>query len=168
VPKLAGGRAAVVEGSVLPIKDNDLVIDDLDLKAQNSEEAKAWAQHCRRVLFPGDAEAEAHFDTRFLVLADDEFGFLCETGTEVRARIRINDATGTVDRGALWYEENLPAESVLWGVIGVGPARERNDGRDAGAMATALRTLVGQDRSLQLGGKASVGRGLVRFRLGGE
>jgi CRISPR-associated protein Cmr4 len=33
--------------------------------------------------------------------------------TEVRTHIKINLDTGTVDRGALWTEEYVPAESVF-------------------------------------------------------
>ena len=44
------------------------------------------------------------------------WGFLAETATEVRARIVLNQNTGTVRKGGLWNEENLPAEAVLWGI----------------------------------------------------
>ena len=99
------------------------------------------------------------------ILSDDDFGFLAETATEVRARIRIDDTTGTVQRGALWYEENLPAETVLWGLIGVGQTRAKGDHRHSKDMQTAFVQSVGAVATLQLGGKASVGRGLARFAL---
>ncbi|GIX35131.1 MAG: type III-B CRISPR module RAMP protein Cmr4 [Lysobacteraceae bacterium] len=166
LPDLVPGHARVGVGSSLYVgRSGKLVLDDLDIDAQEDASAQAWAKHFREVLFPGDAGAERHFDPRFVVLADDEFVFLAETGTEVRARVRIDPQSGTVKQGALWYEENLPAESVLWGLIGVGPSREPKQAADAGAMAEAFRAAVGTHRSLQLGGKASVGRGLVRFRL---
>ena len=98
---------------------------------------------------------------------------VADTATEVRARIRINHDTGTVEDGALWYEENLPGESVLWGVIGIGPAR---DGRRDEARANRTReevrkiadAVLGRERIVQIGGKATVGRGLVRFLSGVE
>ncbi len=168
IPTIASGNALVVGDSALCLSANkDIVIDDLDMRARESEDAARWATHFRETLFPGDTEAAKHFDSRFLLLSDDEFAFLCDTATEVRARVRIDSETGTVQRGALWYEENLPAEAVLWGVIGVGPSRERNDRRDAAALAECFRNLIGNSRSLQLGGKATVGRGLVRFHVSG-
>jgi len=169
VPTVESGKAMLTPKSVLRLGGgNDVVIDDLDLVAHESVDAERWSAHFRSTLFPSDAEAEKHFDPRFLILSDDEFGFLSETGTEVRARIRISSETGTVERGALWYEENLPAESVLWGLIGVGPSRERNDRRDAATLSAVFQGLVGDGRSLQMGGKATVGRGLVRFHVSGR
>lgn len=91
------------------------------------------------------------------MLSDSDLGFLADTGTEIRARIRVNDETGTVAKGALWYEENLPAESVLWGIgIGLGGTREPCD---AQSTAQRLREGVGHGKLLQIGGKATVGRG---------
>ena len=51
--------------------------------------------------------------------------FLAETATEVRTRVRIDPEKRTVVRGQLWFEENLPAESVLWGVLGTDRSRAR-------------------------------------------
>lgn len=168
VPVVTSGQGAVVEeGCVLTLRNNALLLDDLDLEAVPDIEATAWAGHLRNVLFGVDEQAKLHFDPRFVILSDDDFSFLADTSTEVRARIRINDKTGTVDDGALWYEENLPAESVLWGMIGIGEDRSsaRTSSKDLSeSFSNALNGHAGC--TLQIGGKASVGRGLVRFMLG--
>ena len=169
VPTLSSGNAAVVEiGCVLMLAENALLLDDLDLEATVSASATAWAEHFRKTLFGADDEAQRHFDPRFVILADDDFSFLANTSTEVRARIRINDDTGTVDDGALWYEENLPAESVLFGLIGVGVDRSTAK-RPSSALCADFgkRMNNGTGTTLQIGGKASVGRGLVRLMLTG-
>jgi CRISPR-associated protein Cmr4 len=165
VPTIAPQQAFVAEPTCLRIDATHLVIDDLDLEAQTDAATTQWAQLLRDTLFPGDEQAKQHFDKRFTILSDDDFGFLAETATEVRARIRIDDATGTVARGALWYEENLPAETVLWGLIGIGPSRAKDDRRKSADMQRAFVKAVGPAATLQLGGKASVGRGLARFAL---
>lgn len=168
-PNLSSGEAAVVEtGCVLSIAGNTVLLDDLDLTATGSGIATAWAEYLRKMLFGDDDDARKHFDPRFVILADDDFSFLADTSTEVRARIRINDKTGTVDDGALWYEENLPAESVLFGLIGVGMDRstaKRPSGELCGGFRDGMN--AGKGKTLQIGGKASVGRGLVRFTLTG-
>lgn len=165
VPNVGAQQALVAEQSCLRIDDTHAVIDDLDLEALSDTAATQWAQLLRDTLFPGDAHAAQHFDRRFAIVSDDDFVFLAETATEVRARIRIDDTTGTVQRGALWYEENLPAETILWGLVGVGPSRAKGDRRDSADMHQAFVEAVGPAATLQLGGKASVGRGLARFLL---
>ncbi len=170
VPTLSSGEAAVVEsGCVLALAKNTLLLDDLDLKSTGSRFATAWAEHLRKTLFGDDKDAHNHFDPRFVILSDDDFSFLADTSTEVRARIRINDNTGTVDDGALWYEENLPAESVLFGLIGVGVDRSKAK-RPSNELCADFRKAMndGTGATLQIGGKASVGRGLVRFTLTGD
>lgn len=170
VPEVASGQARVIaSGAIVTLRDGGLLLDDLDLTAAPDPAASAWAQHLRGAVFGADAQAERHFDPRFAILADDDFSFLADTSTDVRARIRINDDTGTVDDGALWYEENLPAESVLWGLIAVGEDRSRS-GHSADALRRAFRGAFDADGAcaLQIGGKASVGRGLVRFSLQGR
>lgn len=165
LPTIAPQQAFVADPTCLKVDATHLVIDDLDLEAQSDAATTQWAQLLRDALFPGDEQAKHHFDKRFVILSDDDFGFLAETATEVRARIRIDDTTGTVQRGALWYEENLPAETVLWGLIGVGQSRAKGDHRHSKDMQTAFVQAVGAVATLQLGGKASVGRGLARFAL---
>lgn len=165
LPTIAPQQAFVADPTCLKVDATHLVIDDLDLEAQSDTTTTQWAQLLRDTLFPGDEQAKHHFDKRFVILSDDDFDFLAETATEVRARIRIDDTTGTVHRGALWYEENLPAETILWGLIGVGQSRAKGDHRDSKDMQTAFVKAVGAVTALQLGGKASVGRGLARFAL---
>ena len=81
----------------------------------------------------------------------------------MRTRIAVDPATGAVRKGMLWTEENLPAESLLWGVYAVSDSRLKSDTRKADELAGALS----REALLQLGGKAGVGRGLTRF-LGGS
>ncbi len=165
VPEVLPGHGAVVETGCMLTLRGKLLLDDLDLDAKAEPGAALWAEHLRQKLFVNDADAERHFDLRFVILSDDNFSFLADTSTEVRARIRINDGTGTVDDGALWYEENLPAESILWGTIGVGEDRSAGN-KTADALRTAFQSAFNDGCILQLGGKASVGRGLVRLIIG--
>lgn len=100
--------------------------------------------------------------SRFVVLPDDIFSFLADTATEIRTRIRINRETRVVQDGALWTEENLPADSVLWGVLGVSQSRDKDNKKDATELAELLPT---DELNIQVGGKHTVGRGLCRLLI---
>ena len=142
-----------------------IVLEELDLTPTHREEADRWAGAIAKAVFPDDKEAQDDLVQRFLILPDSVFSFLADTATEIRTRIAINPQTGTVDkdRGALWYEENLPAESLLWGVYAL--SRSRVDGEQC--TADELSAKFCDIPLLQLGGKAGVGRGLTRFLHGG-
>lgn len=161
------GAAGVTPASVNlveKVEKNDrklqkLVLEDLDLQAYRDASLEAWARRIARAVHPGDADAQNDVVARFSLVSDDVMSFLAETATDVRARIRIDPDTGTVSKGALWYEEHLPAESVLWGVFAVAGSNNEDDSRAADDLAR----VVPDDELLQLGGNAGVGNGLVRF-----
>lgn len=154
----ASGQAHVASGSVNR-QDGLLILEDLDLQAREDVALHDWASWIGQAVHPTDADAQSDLVTRLAVLPDDIMKYLAETATEIRTRIAINPDTGTVKGGALWYEENLPAESVLWGVQALSASNQPGDDRDAGALAACLPG----EELLQLGGKAGVGRGLVRL-----
>lgn len=141
------------------VQDHKVYLEDLDFDSiVNNEDAEKWASLIAEIIFKGDNVTE--FKNRFVVLPDSVFDFLCETGTEVQTRVRIDDDTKTVVPGALWTEESLPAETILMGLIQCdrvfGRDREENNEQ------TLLNKFTGSSLMLQIGGKATVGRGRVR------
>ena len=153
--------AKVTSESVNPI-NSTLVLEDLDLQADEDDSLKPWAKHIARAVHPQDSETQNDFIKRFALLPDEVMSFLAETATEIRARIVLNQKTGTVRKGGLWNEENLPAEVVLWGIFALSESNNKqNDSRSAKNAFQAA--LPDAETLLQLGGNAGVGSGLVRF-----
>ena len=63
-----------------------------------------------------------------VVLSDDDFGDFVHLSTEVITRIKINNETGTVQDGALFTEEYLPSETILYSLALTTPVfRDDND-----------------------------------------
>lgn len=141
------------------IVDRLVVLEDLDLRAQHDAAATAWAERIAAVIFSEDKKAQDDLKQRFLILPDEVFAFLAETATEIRTRIAIDRKTGVVAKGALWSEENLPAESILWGLYAMSDSRAPGNNTKADALLSELPGPC----LLQLGGKAGVGRGLTRL-----
>ncbi len=130
------------------VKNQTVYLEDLDLHAAPHPAAEEIANALAEALFPDDAKS---FVNRFLMVSDQTFAYLCETGTEVTARIRLKEESKTVEAGGLWYEEAVPAETLFYGFAA--PAR-------AGATLDAV--LQQNGKTIQVGGDASVGRGLCR------
>lgn len=145
-------------------QDGKVYLEDLDLDttADADQLAERWAEFIAGQVFPGDTDWMTLFQERFAILPDAIFDFLAETATEIRARVKLKEGTRTVQKGALWYEENLPAESLLWGLLAMD--RDFSDNKVKHSRANLLAALPRQER-LQIGGKASVGRGQVRWLL---
>ncbi|MEN9430431.1 MAG: hypothetical protein RJA86_1290 [Pseudomonadota bacterium] len=139
---------------------NKIALEDLDLIANNNADTQNWASKIAKALYPTDTDWQNEFTRRFVILPDDIFSFLAETATEIRMRISIDRNTRIVKKGALWSEENLPAESVLWGVIGISKSRDKTNDKSAEDLA---KLLPKDEVTLQIGGKHTVGRGLCRL-----
>lgn len=164
---LDGQTAHHPAGSKLVQAEKDggkVFLEDLDLNASQCAKAEAWAARLAGWVFADDQQWQAVFKERFIVIPDTVFGYLCETGTEVHTRVRIDDDTKTVAQGALWTEESLPAETIMAGVVQCERVFGLNSGKANGNISPddLLRKFATEPLLLQIGGKATVGRGRVR------
>jgi CRISPR-associated protein Cmr4 len=145
------------------LEDNGRIfLEDLDFAGKECATTTAWAERLAEWVFPGDENKawRERFVERLAVLPDTIFDFLTETGTEVSARVRVDDDLKTVKQGQLWNEEALPAETILAGLVCCDRVYSReSSGVTAGELISEFAT---KPLSLQIGGKATVGRGRVR------
>ena len=91
------------------IKDNNeykLLLEEFVFEAEESEELKKFVELVGT--FVGEEKKQ-----RIVCVNDTDFMDFVSNYTEVRTHIKINLDTGTVDRGALWTEEYVPAESIF-------------------------------------------------------
>ena len=160
-PALADG--VIHRTTMTKLEDGGRIfLEDLDFTGKECAMATAWAKRLAEWVFPGDENKtwRDRFVERFAVVPDTVFDFLTETGTEVSARVRIDDDLKTVKRGQLWNEESLPAETILAGLVCCDRVYARqSNGITAGDL---VREFATSTLSLQIGGKATIGRGRVR------
>ena len=144
------------------IEEGRTYLEDLDLTARIAPSLDPLALAIAKAVFD-DADWQEEFQARFGLISDDLFTFLTETGTDVSAHIKIQEETKSVQRGALWYEESVPAEAIFTMPLVSAPRWALGDKALQDLIAPAVAS------PLQIGGKASVGRGILQARLrGGE
>lgn len=167
VPLPSNGIALVTPSSQLLV-DGQLVLEDFDFPAEKNDVLDQIAQWLAQEALPPDAEYQywrEKLPTALALLPDEGFGHFLRHATEVVARIRLKEGTKSVD--SLWYEEALPAESLLYSLLLAGKPRGGNaDGLDSGAAVIDFLRDLGRER-LQMGGDETTGRGIVRVRIGG-
>jgi CRISPR-associated protein Cmr4 len=106
--------------------------------------------------------------TSLVILPEDAFRDFTQFATEIVTRIRIDQEKGTVAEGALWTEEHLPSDTVLYAPLHASRPRTTSGPsgwKDADDVLKFVRNLK-LDR-IQLGGNETVGRGIVKLHLGG-
>lgn len=78
--------------------------------------------------------------------------------TEIVARIRIDQAKGTVKEGGLWYQELVPAETVYYSCM-----MSRMSDNDS--LEKISKFING--KTLQFGGDETLGRGYTKIVVEG-
>lgn len=100
--------------------------------------------------------------SRLAILDNDTFRDFTQFATEVQTHVRLKPETKTVDAGALWTEESLPVDSLLYVPLSATPARD--DTNLSGKQVLGKIAGLGIQR-MQLGGDETTGRGIVHVRL---
>ena len=102
---------------------------------------------------------------RLVIVHDDIFSFLARNATAINAHIAIDSVTKTVTRGALWYEETLPPETLLYVPLTATASRRKGSERKPAEMLELFAGLLAQRSWLQLGGNETTGMGWCRATL---
>jgi CRISPR-associated protein Cmr4 len=166
---------AVPANSPLCIDDN-VVLEEYTFKLEKSSVVVCAATLLADWLannVTDDPFWKKKMSTDIVVLPDDDFADFVNLSTEVITRIKISNMTGTVEQGMLFTEEYLPAESVLYSLVLASPIFKEKD-VDKGIFKKvnekSEEELVmeyfknGLPEVIQVGGNATLGKGLVRTK----
>jgi CRISPR-associated protein Cmr4 len=138
-----------------------VVFEDLDFLAAEDSAVSELAKWLGERLFgEGKSAWREGLTKRLCVVHDDAMAFLSEHATDVVTRVALEPESKTVKQGQLWHEENLPTETVLVSLVAEMSNGKTKDGD--------VESLLGElcKEPLQLGGKATVGRGRCQLVLG--
>ena len=180
----------VPNGCELFVQNDKIVLEEYTFTAQadnSSGSTTKFAQWLRKHLAKGMEQFwQVKIEKDILVLSDDDFKDFVTMSTEVIARTKIDDNTGTVASGALWYEEYLPTDSILYSLVFAAPVykeKEEEKGKfmvdksdakdkkdlDSGRKETELEAQKVMNffksnlpSMLQIGGNATIGKGFVQ------
>lgn len=85
---------------------------------------------------------------QLVVMSDDDFAWFAKNATAVTAHIAINNETKIVKDAALWYEETLPSDSLLYTMF-MGESEH----------VDSVLTMFKDKKFIQIGGNETVGMG---------
>jgi len=154
LPACSPLRLPAEAGALVVLGELALSVSVQDAAAQDL--CAQWGQWLAKAACPGDEEAwRQHMARRLVVVDDDSFEHLARMHLEVRSRVSLGEGR-VADEHALWREECLPADTVMWGLVAAQRVPQHGlEEAHALAHVKACR--------MQLGGKASVGYGWVEF-----
>ena len=157
------------KGSKLFIKENKIILEEYLFEAAEDENCGKLAKWLVRNFFPDNDEyqySREKLATNLVVLPDDDFRDFVTLSTEVITRTKISPETGTVESGALFTEEYLPSETVLYSLAFASPIFSENvehkklfDQEERSVMGFFQTNIP---KVIQLGGNSTIGKGIVR------
>ncbi len=165
IPEAEAGKALVTTSSEVQ-SNNTLVLEEFSFDTQASQQVDIIAQWLAENALPelgGDYWANK-VKSSLVILPNDDFRDFALYATEIITRVRITRDTKTVADGALWTEEHLPTDTLLYVPMHATSARKKGATLSAAQVLEKIKEL--DTNYLQLGGDETVGRGLVRIRWG--
>lgn len=158
-PRIKMEEAVVATASPLR-QGNGVVLEEFAFDAVDGVgPVAAWvADHAT-----DDKDTKQRLQERLVIVDNDAFSHFVQHATEVTARIALNYETKTVKQGALFYEEFLPAETLLYSVV----LAERSRFKDAKMTALeVLGALTGLGMTtVQIGAGETIGKGFCALRF---
>jgi CRISPR-associated protein Cmr4 len=170
-----GDNVAIADDDFLKITDK-VILDEYAFGVDTtlSATAKAVAQSL------SDLTGQSEILNRLVIVSDDVYRDFTKLSTEVITRTKIQNDTGTVQGGALFTEEYLPAESYMYSLIAARRIFQTKSNRE-NQSRQAQYPKNGEDKAVhsaedvidffkqhlsdiaQIGGSSTLGKGIVKL-----
>jgi len=169
---------ALVPPNSAVVSNNRAVLEEFAFNAQQSRDAQEVASWLVQNALPSGKDYaywQQALPQRLVILPENAFRDFTKFSTEVISRIRLDDEKKTVARGALWSEEHLPSDTLLYATLFASKPRVKDnqlpkDWQQASDKVVEVMKFIREcvdGKRIQLGGDSTVGRGFVAVRMGG-
>jgi len=142
-----------------------VILEEYTFELKPSEDLKLFAE------WLAEKTGINEIPQKIVVLSDDDFKDFVHLSTEVVTRIKISNVTGTVEEGP-FNEEFLPAETLLYSLALASPIFKekpeekgifnQNEKDEAELVLEFFK--AGIPEIMQIGGDATIGKGIVRIK----
>ena len=162
IPRVASNTVLCTQGSPL-LTDNHAVLEEFEFKyagdGGRASEIAGWlAMNAIE-----DEDSRERFESHLAILSDNDFTHFARHATEIVARIGLNYETKTVKKGALFYEEHVPSETLFYSIVMAEKSRRVDVNMSATDVLRWFETSL--PKYLQIGGGESIGKGICSVRL---
>ncbi len=137
------------------VTDTGLYLEEFRFSCELSENEQL-IEHLLAVMSDTD---KAELEQQLVIISDDQFRYFCRAAIPVQTRIALESKTKVVKQGALWTEESLPAETIMYNCLTLTNSRKELPTKDASALAEWFVDTMMDSPYLQVGGNATVGMG---------
>ncbi len=168
---LSGEKSCVVPcKSAIVFNNESVVLDEYVFLVEANENLKKFSEIIKTNL---PELIDSDFLSRVILINDDNFKFFVTNSTEVVTRIKINGDSGITEDTALFTQENLPPESILYSLLFFSDSKipQKNNGESIPPQEVRKKfDKLFADEIFQIGGDMTLGKGLFSKKMwrGGE
>lgn len=157
-----------------------VVFEEFTFDVKPDENTTKFAKWLSEKIFPKEENNDPYkywrekLEKDLVILSNDDFKEFVISSTEIITRTKIDSKTGTVQPGALWTEEYLPTDTILYSLAMASPLRVDKDekkgvlkGNNSEQEAENVMKVFkkGCPQVLQIGGNQTIGKGIVRIQF---
>lgn len=165
----SGERALITSPSDVAVTDK-VVLEDFSFDTDKDPQVDKLAEWVAKNAFPPYSMYDywrEKVKKSLIILPDNDFRDFALHATEIITRIKINREKKTVQDGALWTEEHLPTDTLLYVPLYATNSRKQGSTIEAKTILEQTGNIVRHQAGyIQLGGDETVGRGMVRVSWG--
>jgi len=155
--------------------ESKVVLEEYTFDVKEDEKTLKIAKNLADKIFPNSTYKfwREKLEKDLVILSDDDFEQFVTSSTEVITRTKIDDKTGTVQSGALWTEEYLPQDTILYSIAMASAVRVEKDEAKGVFKAEnsdkeaekVLQFFEGIPKVIQVGGNQTIGKGIAKIQI---
>lgn len=132
------------------ISDDSVLIEDYEVKQKKN----TITEFEKIQNYFKDAE-------RLILVSDEVFNYGVSNCTQIMAQIKIDSKTGTTQDGSLRYQEELPADTIMYTVLHWGDSKKEDSLKSEMIKAFVTKEVIANH--IQIAGDESCGRGIFQL-----
>jgi CRISPR-associated protein Cmr4 len=139
------------------------VVQDKNNNNKTQEILAFFISKLKQIL-PDNNLSKDDLEKHLAIVSDNVFKDFVNYAVEIRTRIRIDQAKGTVEKGALFSEELIPSESIFYSLVFISEPKKNNINFEE-VKELITQNLFKGDPLIQFGGDETTGKGFFRVKL---
>ena len=115
IPSISDNKVIIANDNLKIQEKNIVALEEFLFDAKDDKKAINWAKKLKEFIPTNDLTKG--LENHLAIVSDNVFKDFVNYAVEIRTRIRIDQAKGTVKEGALFSEELIPSESVFYSLV---------------------------------------------------
>lgn len=165
--RLPDNRVLIPENCHLKTSTDEIILEDLAFDADESTQVGELAKWISENAFPQNGAYKYWRDklkTSLAVVSDEVFQHFVVNYTEVSTRHKRDSETQTVEPRALWNEETLPPDTLMYTQFLSSDSHKKDSSLKKDEVMKTVEDVINELSFIQMGASETVGQGFLAIK----